>query len=103
MARWRKTRVGVLIRQEAGLGGVHEDGGHVARVLLVPAQAQQRAAGLAALVDDGGVLFVPATHRPARPVIGSYCDPCPAITCSLLAPDVAPSVVQSGQGVLRIQ
>lgn len=41
-------------------GGVHENGGHVAGVLLVPPQAQQGCIRLRAVVDYRAVLLVPA-------------------------------------------
>ena len=54
--------------QDDDLGAVQQQRGHVARVLLVPAQAQQRLVGLRALVNDGAVLLVPAAQ--ARQALG---------------------------------
>ncbi len=45
--------------QDDNLGGVHAYSGHVAGVLLIPTQAQQRRVRLRALVDYCAVLFVP--------------------------------------------
>jgi len=49
--------------EDDNLGGIHEDGGHVSRVLLVPTQPQEGDLRLGALVDDGAVLLVPASHH----------------------------------------
>ena len=52
------------------LGGVHDDGGHVPGILLVPPQTDQRRVGLRALVDDGGVLLVAKVEHSHGPVGG---------------------------------
>lgn len=44
--------------EDDDLGAIHDDGGHVPGVLLVPSQADQGGVRLGALVDDGGVLLV---------------------------------------------
>ncbi|PON50518.1 hypothetical protein TorRG33x02_314440, partial [Trema orientale] len=50
--------------EDDDLGAVHDDGGHVPGVLLVPAKADQGGVGLRALVDDGGVLLVAEVEDP---------------------------------------
>lgn len=47
------------------LGGVHENGGHISGVLLVPAKAEERGAGFTALVNNGRVLLIPVPTLPA--------------------------------------
>lgn len=54
--------------EDDDLGALHNDGGHVPGVLLVPPQADQRGVGLGALVDDGRVLLVPEVKNPDRAV-----------------------------------
>lgn len=51
-------------------GAIHNDGGHIPGVLLVPTQADQRSVRLGALVDDGGVLLVAKVEDPDRTVSG---------------------------------
>lgn len=52
------------------LGAVHDNGGHIPRVLLIPAESDQGRVGLGALVDNGGMLFVAEVENPNRAVGG---------------------------------
>ena len=46
--------------QHHNLGAVHEQGGHVSGVLLIPPQSQQGGVRLGRLIYYGGMLLVPA-------------------------------------------
>ena len=60
--------------QDDHLQGVHENRGHVAGILLVPPEAQQRRLGLGALVDDGGVLLVAEIKHANRSIGRDRCE-----------------------------
>lgn len=54
--------------QDHNFIAVHQNGGHVPQILLVPGQSKQRGIGLGALVDDCGVLLVPQIENSDRPI-----------------------------------
>eukprot|EP00262_Sarcandra_glabra_P012131 TRINITY_DN3062_c0_g1_i3.p2 TRINITY_DN3062_c0_g1~~TRINITY_DN3062_c0_g1_i3.p2 ORF type:complete len:262 (+),score=31.24 TRINITY_DN3062_c0_g1_i3:280-1065(+) len=56
--------------EDDDLRALHDDGGHVPGVLLVPTEPNQGRVGLGALVDDGGVLLIAEIENPNGAVSG---------------------------------
>lgn len=75
---WREP--GACCQHVPHLARVHDECGHVARVLLVPAQPEQGGVGVTCLIDDGAVLFVPDhTHGAGLMVRTSFLSSCSAV------------------------